>query len=153
MDLNNFIDKISKVKFKSNICNEIISKLYTYKESKKLEEILSFREWKYDFVNIHGRLDTQRKVDFNELEKAFKIKMSSTEDLFFLIFCLESYFCILLKFMAFKAITNKSLNIESIQEIFEGKYFISRGIINYYSPSYYNWISTLVLILIIYQSY
>jgi methylase of polypeptide subunit release factors len=98
-----------------------------------LEEYI---QWKADFINIHGFLDTQRKLDLNKLESDYGIELKNEDAIFKLLFCLETYYSIVLRFIGFKAVfsgTNFTF------DLFNENYFKSKGIINYNCKKDFNW--------------
>lgn len=101
----------------------------------------AFLEWEKNFISIHGELNTQRKIDIKELENIFSVSISgSTQKLFLLIFCLETYYSIILRFIAYKAIFKDSAYSD---EIFHPGTFASHGIMNYNCVAYYDWFLSL----------
>ncbi len=95
-----------------------------------------FQEWKLDFIVIHGFLDTQRKLNINELREIYKITCDTQEDVFKLVFCLETYYIITLRLLAFQAVF-KGEKISTT--IFQKDFFQQKGIINYQFKDYFNW--------------
>jgi len=96
----------------------------------------SFHDWKKSFTRIHGELDTQHKVNSKELETIFHISIASGDALFSLIFCLETYYSIVLRMMAFKAVFKADCYTDVV---FHPQTFQTKGIANYDCVNYYNW--------------
>lgn len=99
---------------------------------------MDYNLWKENFVRIHGDMDTQHKIDLEGLENAYNISFQGTfNNLFYLIYCLETYYTIILRMIAYKALdkTNSTYS----KEIFCDKTFIEKGISNYTCGNYYNW--------------
>lgn len=118
--------------YQGNVYTSSIKKLF---ESTVLSP--SYYEWKERFTYIHGVFDTQRKINVQKLEKTFGVKLGSEqEELFKLVYCLETYYSIILRIIAHKAVFGE---IQSVNDVFEDKSYISRGITNYICISYYNW--------------
>lgn len=63
-----------------------------------------FLSWKTDFTAIHGFLNSQRKLDVEGLCATYKIDCSNQDDIFHLVFCLETYYTIVLRLLAFKVV-------------------------------------------------
>lgn len=96
-----------------------------------------FNDWKKRFTYIHGEFDTQRKINYVKLSQTFEIEFISNDDqLFNLIYCLETYYYIVLRFIAFKSIYPTS---SFGREIFESETYYKVGIKNYNCVDYYNW--------------
>ena len=99
-------------------------------------DLEEYTQWKKDFINIHGFLDTQRKLDINKLEDDYGVKLLNEDAVFQLLFCLETYYSLLLRFIAYKAVfTDKHFTIE----LFNKDYFQSKGITNYNCKEDFNW--------------
>ncbi|MDE6078967.1 MAG: SAM-dependent methyltransferase [Duncaniella sp.] len=97
----------------------------------------SYHEWKANFTYMHGEFDTQRKINIAKLESKFKVEIGSNqEELFKLIYSLETYYSILLRIIAHKAIFGCT---SCDWDIFDDKTYIAKGITNYSSVAYYNW--------------
>lgn len=97
----------------------------------------SFYEWKEKFTYIHGELDTQRKINISQLESNFNVKIGSNrEGLLKFIYCLETYYSIILRIIAHKTVFG---NYSYVGDIFNNQTYIKKGILNYSSISYYNW--------------
>lgn len=56
----------------------------------------SFQEWKNRFHFIHGHLESQKSVEIEKLCLRYKVEINNQEDMFKLIFILESYFTTIL---------------------------------------------------------
>lgn len=97
----------------------------------------SYLEWKVKFTYIHGKFDTQRKIDIAKLESTFNVEIGSDqEELFKLIYSLETYYSIILRIIAHKAVFGGS---SCGSDIFDDNIYIAKGITNYSSVDYYNW--------------
>lgn len=97
----------------------------------------TYFEWKKCYTYIHGFFDTQRKIDIQYLENIFDIPLGpSQEELFKLIYSIETYYSIILRIIAHKAIFG---SIQYTKEVFEDKIYIAKGILNYSCVNYYNW--------------
>lgn len=97
--------------------------------------------WKKSFTEIHGELDTQRKINIAHIESKFHLSLGENKDcLFRFLFCLETYYTVILRTLAFKAVypgRNYSVNI------FKDETFRAKGITNYTCNAYYNWFLSL----------
>ena len=93
--------------------------------------------WKERFIYIHGELDTQRKINIDKLSNLFNVNLNDDDhQLFNLIYCLETYYSIVLRMMAFKCIFgDKSYT----NEVFFTNRYKTEGIKNYDCVDYYNW--------------
>ena len=115
-------------------------KVYTSSVKLIFESVVlspSYFEWKERFTYIHGVFDTQRKIDIQKLEQTFGVILGSDqEELFKLVYSLETYYSIILRVIAYKAFFGES---QSIYEIFDNKTYIAKGISNYTCINYYNW--------------
>lgn len=98
----------------------------------------SYFEWKERFIYIHGVFDTQRKIDIQKLEKTFGISLGyEQEELFKLVYSLEIYYSIILRIIAHKAIFGEN---QPVNNVFDDKTYIAKGISNYTCVNYYNWV-------------
>jgi hypothetical protein len=99
-------------------------------------DLQEYSQWKNDFINIHGFLDTQRKLDIKKLENDYGVELINEDAVFQLLFCLETYYSIVLRFIGYKAVfTDKHFSIE----LFAKDYFQSKGITNYNCKEDFNW--------------
>ena len=96
-----------------------------------------YNEWKGNFTYIHGVFDTQRKIDITKLESTFNVEIGTDqEELFKLIYCLETYYSIILRIIAHKAVFGNS---SYCTNIFDDNTYTAKGITNYTTAYYYNW--------------
>lgn len=95
-----------------------------------------YTQWKNDFINIHGLLDTQRKLDINKLENEYGVELKNDDDVFRFLFCLETYYSIVLRIIGFKAVF---LDDNFTTELFKEEYFKKKGIANYSCKEDFNW--------------
>ena len=114
--------------------------VYTSSVKKLFESTVlssSYYEWKERFTYIHGVFDTQRKINVQKLEETFDVNLGSEqEELFKLVYCLETYYSIILRIIAYKAVFGER---QFVDDVFEDKTYISKGISNYTCISYYTW--------------
>lgn len=101
-----------------------------------LEYSLSIREWKEDFKYIHGEFDTQRKINISKFVSTYNVNLENQDDVFNLIYCLETYYSIILRIIAYKSICRNTL---FTIDCFDKSSFSSRGIVNYSCVNYYDW--------------
>ena len=99
-------------------------------------DLLEYIQWKNDFINIHGFLDTQRKIDIPKMENDYDIELRNEDEIFKLLFCLETYYSIILRFMGFKAVFGDK---KYTNKLFTKKYFEIKGITNYSCKDDFNW--------------
>ena len=93
--------------------------------------------WRSKFTYIHGEFDTQRKINNEKLSELFEIELIKDKDeLFNLIYCLETYYSIVLRILAFKSIFNAAPYSKSL---FHSNIYVENGILNYSCVDYYDW--------------
>lgn len=93
--------------------------------------------WKRQFTYIHGEFDTQRKINNEKLSNLFEIALiTDKEELFNLIYCLETYYSIVLRILAFKSIFR---DMPFSTNIFGANIYKENGIKNYTCVDYYDW--------------
>lgn len=93
--------------------------------------------WKKQFTYIHGEFDTQRKINNEKLSNLFEIAIvTDQEELFNLIYCLETYYSIVLRILAFKSIFR---DMPFSTNLFGAKIYKENGIKNYTCIDYYDW--------------
>ena len=51
-------------------------------------DLLEYIQWKNDFINIHGFLDTPRKIDIPKMANDYDIELRNEDEIFQLLFCL-----------------------------------------------------------------
>ncbi len=95
-----------------------------------------FNDWRLEFVNIHGELDTQRKIKISQLETLYNIKLKDREDVFKLIYCLETYYTIVLRLLAYRVVFGQK---PITNEVFGSEYHKQKGILNYSCSELYDW--------------
>jgi N-6 DNA Methylase len=123
--------------------NNTVKNLYKNLHQQE-ESISAFKAWKADFTTIHGFLDTQRKLDIENLCLAYHIDCIEDEHIFELVFCLETYYTIILRCLAFKIVfKEQKLDISS----FDTALFKEKGIENYFCKPYFNWFTAITTIL------
>ena len=111
------------------------SSIKTLFESKSCSKF--YHDWKERFTYIHGELDSQRKIDSKKLELAFDISLKDNQEaLFKIIYCLETYYSIILRIIAYKTLFGSS---KYTNKIFEDSTYFSKGISNFTCVPYYNW--------------
>ena len=93
-------------------------------ESGKLSS--SYYEWKEHFTYIHGVFDTQRKIEVQKLEKTFGITIGfDNDEIFKFVYCLETYYSIILRIIAHKTIFGDN---QLSNEIFDDDTYAAQGI-------------------------
>lgn len=113
---------------------ESVRIMFDFISNKK--DLQEYVQWKVDFVNIHGFLDTQRKLDFKKLEEDFGVTLKNEDDIFKLLFCLETYYSIILRLIGFKAVFKGA---DFTFDLFNENYFRKKGILNYSCKNDFNW--------------
>lgn len=114
------------------IYTKAIKKLYCQVTTSK-----DYIIWKNRFTYIHGDLGTQRRINYDKLSKVFDICLNNdVNHLFCLIFCLETYYSIILRIIAYKSIFAAH---PFSKDIFNPKTYKQVGIVNYTCADYYNW--------------
>ncbi len=99
-----------------------------------------FLLWRFNFVLIHGELDSQRKLDVYKLCSTYNVNWNDDDCVFKLIYCLETYYTIVLRILAFNAVfKNEIISLD----IFNNKYFLKSNILNYNCNEYFNWFSNI----------
>lgn len=119
---------------------DCISWLYKGLSSTDISD--SFPVWEKSFLDIHGDLDSQRKIDLNGLSEEYGICVIDREDLFKFLFCLETYYSVVLRIIIAKTL---SASEPTVTDIFCDSFYKSNGIENYDCPQYYNWLCRLPL--------
>ncbi|TAG89040.1 MAG: SAM-dependent DNA methyltransferase [Bacteroidetes bacterium] len=115
----------------TNLIHTLFNFLYQTETTK-----FAFQQWKTDFTAIHGFLDSQRKLDVSGLCATYQIDCNNKESIFELVFCLETYYTIVLRLLAFKVVfKDKKVS----KDVFEKDYFLQKGIQNYTCKAYFNW--------------
>ena len=115
----------------------ILSVRQLYQAANATGQTRDFSNWKDSFIRIHGELDSQHKINIESLEETFRLSLGNDrENLFRLIFCLETYYSIILRMMAYKAVCCSS---QYSEKIFTSTTFLEKGISNYDCKDYYNW--------------
>lgn len=120
--------------------NPIIKDLIHLTFSKIDESSSSFSYWLKDFKMVHGELNTQKTKSIEPIESAYSIIINDKPDLFKLIYALETSYVSLVKFIAFKGINEKTDSNFRIDSIINGTYFTEKGIINFSTKKYFNWL-------------
>ena len=99
-------------------------------------DLPEYIQWKNDFINIHGFLDTQRKLDIKKLENDYNVELKNDDSVFRFLFCLETYYSIVLRMIGFKSVFSDS---NFTVDLFNEDYFIRKGITNYNCKEDFNW--------------
>ncbi|MGE0932149.1 N-6 DNA methylase [Peijinzhouia sedimentorum] len=95
----------------------LIKKLSTSDQSVKListsyfllnNEDTKFNIWKKRFHFIHGRMESQKKPDLQKLNDRYQVDLNSNDDVFKLIYILESFYSTLLILFLTKIISSKT---------------------------------------------
>ena len=115
--------------------NDTIRKFYTYLNTDATAR-QDFYAWQSEFTAIHGFLDTQRKLNVGGLGVTYMIDCPSEENIFELVFCLETYYTVVLRTLAFQSVFKEET--QSI-DAFKVDFFKEKGIQNYFSKPYFNW--------------
>ena len=100
-----FINSIKEVNPNSIISKIIREYFYLIKQ-----ETNYFKNWKTFFINLHGNLDSQRRTDFNLINKKYNINIDSKQELFKFVFCLQIFYVNILKKISEKKISELKVN-------------------------------------------
>ncbi|MBQ3709806.1 MAG: N-6 DNA methylase [Bacteroidales bacterium] len=107
-----------------------------FNKASSKEFLDTYDNWKKIFIDIHGNLNSQRKVDISKLSSFYKLKISNFDEFFKLLFCLETYYALVLRVLAAQAFCGRDmLSIDC----FNDSFFENNGVTNYTCPAYYNW--------------
>ncbi|MCR4558857.1 MAG: N-6 DNA methylase [Bacteroidales bacterium] len=128
-------DNINISSYKGEIYSSAIQYIYTNHNYANLEN--EFGDWEKHFTYIHGKFDTQRKIDIVKLENTFDITLGDSQNnLFCLVYCLETYYSIILRILAYKSLFGEDTFCINI---FDNDTYKAKGISNYTCVNYYNW--------------
>jgi hypothetical protein len=119
------------------IAKKTIKQLFDHLYSEKFNEVLS--DWQVSFSKIHGVFDTQRKIDIDALSSKYDVDLSKSNALNRFVFCLETYYLIILRLFGFKAVSDNKLEKNELLAVFDGSYFEKFKIFNYRCDEVYNW--------------
>lgn len=103
----------------------------------------AYLQWKDIFIEVHGSLDSQRKVNLTALSEEYGLHINNAEDLFKLLFCLETYYSIILRLL----VSKKILGGRAFStDVFDDSFYQNYGLVNYTCPTYYNWFTYLPMV-------
>lgn len=117
-----------------DLYHDIVRNLYH--QSGEQNYVNIYKEWMSSFIQIHGEMDGQRKVDIPQLNSEFGTNIDSKESMFRFIFCLETYYSIVLRLVAYKTISNTA---PFSNRAFSESFYFNNGIKNYSCPNNLNW--------------
>lgn len=137
--MNRLLNKLTDFSDEKSLSRNIVSGIY-YSILKNEPYEKYYLAWKSVFIFLHGELDTQRKINTNEVKQNYGIEITDKDSLFLFIFALEIYYSILLKFISYKKINGGEPSKELMESIVTGDYFIKNHLLNYNSPQYYNFV-------------
>jgi methylase of polypeptide subunit release factors len=123
--------------YSNGIAKKSIKFLYQQINSDSFE--ICFEIWEDSFSKIHGLFDTQRIVDIKSIEETYGISLGQEKGLQKFIFCLETYYSIILRMIAFRAISSAKVDKELSSKIVSGEYFKTNEILNYDCNPVYDW--------------
>lgn len=112
----------------------IVKSLYHQSEEQKTFSI--YKDWMSSFVQIHGEMDGQRKVNIPQLNNEFEINIDSKESMFRFVFSLETYYSIILRLVAYKTVSGAA---PFSKNAFRDSFYANKGVINYSCPDNLNW--------------
>src|SRR5437867_605262 len=98
-----------------------------------------FDAWRNSFEKIHGSFNTQRTIKLEKIGSPYGIELTDHLGLFRLVFCLETYYSILLRLVGLRAISNERLTTSNLPLVMNGSYFAKLGILNYRCDERYDW--------------
>lgn len=138
--MNHILSKVSDFVSEDSTPKNIVSILFN---SIKFTSTYSehYANWKKIFIFSHGELDTQRQINTKQIKEKYGVNIAEKEDLFIFAFVLEVYYSILLKLIAYRKINGEKRPDLLLTKIIDGSYFLNKGILNYFSPDYYNYIT------------
>lgn len=118
--------------FQGTVYKRTVRVLYKHVCSSKY-----FGSWKSLFTYIHGEFDTQRKICKEKLSDFFGIEpIDDSEELFSLIYSLETYYSIVLRILAYKTVFPGA---PFSKELFCQSTYRDAGIKNYGCAECYDW--------------
>lgn len=117
-----------------NLYHEVVRNLYHHSSEQRVAQI--YNDWLSSFVQIHGEMDGQRKVNIQQLNKEFGIDIESKESMFRFIFSLETYYSIVLRLAVYKTVSSEA---QFSNNAFREHFYASIGIYNYSCPNSLNW--------------
>ena len=89
----------------------------------------AYTKWLESFKEIHGNLDTQRKIKLKKLSSTYNIEIDSQKNLFKLIYCMDNLYGTILVLFAAKALT----------EDFQLSFLSSYLLVNYLCRYFVTW--------------
>jgi len=121
-----------------SICRKFVSVLTDKAKNRCTGYSQALEAWKHGFINIHGTLDSQRKIKPEKIQSEYGVIIESKEHLFAFIFALENYYALILRMLAYKRLNESILSIDSIGDLLNSRYFLEKGILNYDCDDIYN---------------
>lgn len=113
-----------------------VGKMYSFL-SAGLDTNTCFWRWKSDFVALRGHLDTQRRLNVGSLNDLFNLHLVHDKDIFCFIFCLETYYTLVLRQLAYRSVFKQDV----LDDVFwETDCFKQKNIQNYICPDVYDWV-------------
>jgi SAM-dependent methyltransferase len=126
--MKQFVDDISDLRVsRDSSARNLVQELY----KACLPSNATYQRWCENFRLIHGELDTQRQADLEHLNGSWGVDISSKDDLFVFIFCLETYFSIILRMISYRAVTKKTIEVDQVLTILDGSYLSHYKILNF----------------------
>ena len=137
--MNQILKLITDFSQQDSISKLIISSLFNaIKNNKDYSHYYS--NWKKVFVFLHGELNSQRKINTENIAKKYGVVISQREDLFVFAYILEIFYSVLLKFIAYRKLNGESKPDLLLDSIIGCSYFLKKRLLNYSSPEYYNFV-------------
>jgi len=106
----------------------------------RLSQHGNLEEWRGGYEAIHGRHNSQRRVDVKALELEYSIKITEENDLLWLIYCLEAFYSVCLRAICISSACSEDPKFDSLFSI---SFFRGLGINNYLEPNPHDWVGSL----------
>jgi methylase of polypeptide subunit release factors len=106
----------------------------------RLSQQEPLEDWRGGYEAIHGRHNSQRKVDVKALELEYSIKIKEEKDLLWLIYCLEAFYSVCLRAIC---VSNVCSENPKLKNLFSISFFRDLGINNYLEPNPHAWVENL----------
>lgn len=100
----------------------------------------TMQSWENDFYLLHGALDSQRQTDTHRVVDTYDLDVQTKSDFLRLVFALETYYCIILLALGYRAVTGLCSRTCDTKSIFDGEAIRAKGIYNYSCPKHYLWV-------------
>lgn len=106
----------------------------------RLHQHGNLEAWRGGYEAIHGRHNSQRKVDIKALELEYSIQITEEKDLLWLIYCMEAFYSVCLRAICISSASSEDPMLDSLFSI---SFFRGLGINNYLEPNPHAWVGSL----------